>query len=118
LADTGVDSNRGEIAFTEQLVELSGTEGGFDEDNDLIELKTVEEVIEFSVLLGFIELDAVLLQTVESELGLIVDVDFERIPHEFLADRPNLLRECGTEHHDLLLSRGSSEDFLDVAAHV
>jgi hypothetical protein len=113
-----VDRNGGEVAFTEQLVELSGTEGGFDEDDDLVELKTVEEVVEFAVLLGFLELDAVLLQTVESELGLIVDVDFERVSHEFLANRSNLLRESGTEHHHLLLGRGGSEDLLNVATHV
>jgi len=38
--------------------------------------------------------------------------------HELLADGPDVLRECGREHHDLLLVWGRSEDLLNVATHV
>ncbi len=118
LADTRVHSNRGEVAFTQQLVEFGCTESTLDEDDDLIEFEAVEEVVEFTVLLGLVELDAVLLKTVESKLGLVVDIDLERVSHELLADGSNSLRECGAKHHHLLLSRGLSEDLLDVASHV
>ena len=54
----------------------------------------------------------------QGELGLVIDIDLERILHELLANGSDLLRECGTEHHDLLLGGGSAEDLLDVTAHV
>ena len=45
----------------------------------LVELELVEEVVEFSVLLLLLELEEVLLKTVQGQLGLVVDVDFERL---------------------------------------
>ena len=54
----------------------------------------------------------------QSELGLIVHVDFKGILHKFFANGTNLLGECGAEHHDLLLCRRSSEDVLDVSTHI
>ena len=89
LTDTGVHGDGGEVTFAEKLVKLSCTERTLDEDNDLVELEGVEEVVELAVLLGFVELDAVLLKTVEGEFGIVVDIAFERISHEFLADRPD-----------------------------
>ena len=46
---------------------------------DLVELQRVEKVIQLSVLLLLLELDVVLLQSVQSELGLVIDVDLERL---------------------------------------
>lgn len=40
------------------------------------------------------------------------------ILHEFFADRTYLLRQRGTEHHDLLAVRCASEYFLYVPAHI
>jgi hypothetical protein len=70
-----------------------------------------------------------LLQTVEGELGLVVDVNLEgllsaqtdRITytlHELFASCPDVLAERGGEHHHLLVLRGGAEDFLDVASHI
>ena len=92
LTNTGVDCNTGEVALAQELVKLSRTQSALDEDDDLVELQAVQQLVEFAVLLRLVELDAVLLKTVESELGLIVDIDFERISHELLADRANILR--------------------------
>ena len=65
-----------------------------------------------------------LLETVEGQLCLVVDKDFERlratfqrvfreeregtayISHELLARNANLLGECCGEHHDLLMMGG------------
>lgn len=44
---------------------------------DLIELEVVEKVVELPVLLLLLELEEVLLETVEGQLGLVVDVDLE-----------------------------------------
>jgi hypothetical protein len=38
--------------------------------------------------------------------------------HELLANRANFLGQGGAEHHDLLLGWRSTEDLLDVAAHI
>lgn len=113
-----MNRNTWEIAFSEKFVKFGGSESALDENDNLVELKVVEEVIQLSVLLTFLKLDAVLLKTVKSKLGFVIDVNFEWVSHEFLANWSNLLRECGAEHHDLLLGRCSSEDLLNVAAHV
>lgn len=118
LADTGVDSDAGEITLAQQLVELVGALGALDEDDDLVELQVVQQVVQLAVLLLLAQLDVVLLQTVKSELGVIVDVDLERVSHELLADGANLLGEGGAEHHNLLVGGGSTENLLDIAAHV
>lgn len=118
LADSGVDCDTGEIAFSQKFVKLGGTEGALHENDDLVEFQCVEEIVELAVLLCFGDLDVVLLKTVQSELGLVVNVDFEWVLHELLADGPGLFGQGGTEHHDLLLLWGSSEDLLHVSAHV
>jgi len=70
---------------------------------------------------------------VESQLGLVIDVDLEGLDvskvvvgelnktcrlHELLAGCSDILREGGREHHDLLVVGSSSEDLLDVSSHV
>lgn len=118
LRDAGVDGNGREVALAEELVELGGSESALHEDDDLVELERVEQVVQLPVLLAFGELDVVLLQAVQGKLRLVIDVDLERVPHEFLADWPGLLRKGGAEHHNLLLSRGGAEDLLDITTHV
>jgi hypothetical protein len=70
------------------------------------------------VLSGLLEFHVVLLQTVKGQLRLVVHEDFKGISHELLASPSDLLRQRGTEHHDLLVVRRSPEDFLNVTAHV
>lgn len=84
----------------------------------MVEFELIEEVVQLAILFALGQLDEVLLKTVERKLGLVVDVDLERVSHELLADRANLLRKGGAEHHDLLIGGGGAEDLLDVAAHV
>jgi hypothetical protein len=85
-------SDAGEVAFTEDLVEFGGSESALDEDDDLVELESVKEVAQFSILLSLAEFDVVLLETVECKLGLIIDIDLERISHELLANGSDFLR--------------------------
>ena len=74
----------------------------------------------------------------ECQFCLVVNEDFKRLSrkqqlvvgtnmvfatcthvgHKLLARNPDLLRQCCTEHHDLLMVRRRAEDFLDIAAHV
>lgn len=41
LADTGVDSDTGEVALAQELVELVSTLGALNEDDDLVELQVI-----------------------------------------------------------------------------
>lgn len=118
LTDTRVHGNTGKSTLAEQAIQLGRTNGALDEDDYLIVVLLVEDVVQAAILLGFAQLDVVLRETVKRELGLIVDVDLQRVLHELLADRANLLAQSGREHHNLLLLRCGAEDLLDIAAHV
>ena len=39
----------------------------------------------------------------EGELGLVINIDLERVLHEPFADEADLLVQGGREHHDLLV---------------
>jgi len=54
----------------------------------------------------------------KSQFSILIDIVLRGVLHELSADRLNLIGESSTEHHDLLLLGSSTEDFLDVAAHV
>ena len=58
----------------QRSIEHRGVEG---EVKDLVELQRIEQVIQLAVLGGLLEANVVLLQSVESELLLVVDVDLE-----------------------------------------
>lgn len=107
-----------EVALAQQFVQLVSTERALDEDDDLVKCEAVQKFVELAVLFRFAELDVVLLETVQGELGVIIDVDFQRVSHELLANGTDLLREGSAEHHDLLISGGGTENLLDIAAHV
>ena len=91
LTDAGVDSNRREVAFTQELVKLGSSECALNKDDDLVEGCVIEQLVESAVLLLLIKLDVELLETVEGKLRLVVNVDFEWVLHELLADRSDLL---------------------------
>jgi hypothetical protein len=77
LGETTVNGDGGEIALPEKTVEFAGSADRLDENDDLVEFEGVEEVVEFAVLLGFGEADKELLETVQGQLGLVVDVNLE-----------------------------------------
>jgi hypothetical protein len=113
-----VHRNGREVTLAQKPVELGGTDGALDEDDDLVVHQLIEQVVETSVLLGLGEADVVLLKTVQCELGLVIDVNLEGVLHELLAHRPGLGGERGRKHHDLFLSGSRTENFLHIAAHV
>lgn len=118
LADTRVDRDGREVALPQQLVQLSGTDGALDEDDNLVELEVVKELVELPVLLALVKRDVVLLQTVQGQLLVLGDVVLSRVLHELAADRLDLLGQGGTVHHNLLLLGSDAEDLLYIAAHV
>jgi len=118
LIHGSVDIDGGEVLFLEERGERDASLHGLDEDNDLVEFERVEQIEKLSVLLVLLDLDIVLLETVEGQLGFVVDEDFHGILHEFFADRSDFLRQSGGEHHYLLFVRSLSEDLLDVSSHI
>merc|ERR1711865_1091858 len=118
LLETRVDGEGWEAALHEQLVKCSGTLDRLHKNDDLVELQGIEQVVQLAVLLLFCELDVVLEETVQCQLGLLVHRDLVRILHELLAELPSLLRHRGAEHHHLLLLGCLHEDLLDILSHV
>ncbi len=92
LTDARVHGNAREVAFAQELVQFGGPQRALDEDDDLVEFEVVQEFVQLAVLLAFAELDVVLLQAVQRELRLVIDVDLQRILHELLANKSDLLR--------------------------
>lgn len=113
-----MDSNTWEIAFSKKFIKFGATSSTLDEDDDLIEFEFVEKVVQLSILLTLSKSDVVLLETVKGQFGVVIDIQLERILHEFLADRSSSSGQSGAEHHDLLLSWSCSEDFLYITTHI
>ena len=113
-----MDSDTGKVALAQELVKFGSTKSTLDENDDLVEFEVVQQLIELTILLAFTELDVVLLKTVKGKLGLVIDVNLQRVLHKLLADLASVLRKCGTEHHNLLLSGSGTENLLHVATHV
>ena len=46
---------------------------------NLVEFKSIEQVVQLSVLRSLVDLDEVLLEPVEGQFRLIVDIDLQRL---------------------------------------
>lgn len=77
LRKTRVDKDGGKVLGLEELGEVLGAGGALDKDDDLVELEAVEHLEEAAELLLLRQRDVVLLQTVEGQLGLVIDEDLE-----------------------------------------
>ena len=92
------------------MVKHLGSVNALNEDNNLVEMQRVEQVNKFLDFLLLLDLDEILLETVESEFALVIDEDLEGVDHELATDVLNFLGHGSREHHHLLLGRGSLED--------
>jgi hypothetical protein len=108
----------GDGVLVQHLVELDGVVDVLDEDDNLVELQLVDKVHELGDLVALLKGHVVLAETVEGQLGLVLDQDLSGVAHELAASHLDLGRESGREHHNLLGVRGLLEDVLDVGAHV
>jgi len=82
LIHGSVNIDGGEVLFLEERGERDAPLHGLDEDNDLVEFERVEQIEKLSVLLVLLDLDIVLLETVEGQLGFVVDEDFHGLQRE------------------------------------
>eukprot|EP00128_Syssomonas_multiformis_P001969 Colp12_sorted_trinity150504_noHs@29447 len=113
-----MDANGWEVALHKKLSECIGTLHALSENDDLVKLQSIEKVGKLASLLVLIELDVVLLETSKLQLLLVVDVDFNRILHEFFADDADLGSKCGRKHHNLLVVGSGLENLLNKLAHI
>lgn len=74
-----MDGDAREVLIGEQFVEGLASGDGSEEDDDLIEFQHIEQLQKLLRLLAFFQLDVVLLETVESQLRFVVDIDFHRL---------------------------------------
>lgn len=118
LAYTRVHCNTREVALAEKFVKLVSPECALHEDDDLVKLQVVKKFVELPILLRLIEPDVVLQKTVKGQFRIIVYVDLEWVLHELLADRSDILRKRGAEHHHLLLRRCRAENRLHITTHI
>jgi hypothetical protein len=82
----------------------------------LIELESIEQLVELTILLILCELDIVLLQAVQSEFR-VVDVNLHGVLHKLFAHRAHLLGECRGKHHHLHTFREAGREerlILDI----
>lgn len=118
LGNTRVHRGTGESVSIEDLRQAVSSRGRLDEDDNLVELEVVEQVAELSVLGLLLNVDIVLLETVQGQLSFVVHKNLQRRRHELLADGSDLLGQGGGKHHHLLLSGGHSENLLDISSHI
>ena len=53
----------------------------------MVELQVIQQVIELPVLLLLLQLEVVLLETVQGQLGLVIDVDLEGLADQRMGQR-------------------------------
>lgn len=72
--------------------------------NYLIEFENIEQFEELFVFLIFLQLDVVLLQAVESQLGFIVDINFHRLSLVNITHEMEDVRKGETEKGSVTIS--------------
>lgn len=77
LLHARVDAHGWEVALLEEAIQFDRAADLANEDNNLVEVERVQKVAKFAVLLVLLEFNVVLDQTVEGELGITIDEDFE-----------------------------------------
>lgn len=119
LLELGVDEGGGEVGTLEDLGKGTAARNRLDENNDLVKVKHVEDVHKLGNLVALINVDVVLDQGIEGELGGVINEDLKRIVlHKLLGDLASVSGEGSREHHDLLVVRSLTEGFLHLLAHI
>jgi len=112
-----VDGLGREELLVQHLSQLLGVLDGLHEDDNLVELKLVQEVHQLGDLFLVVQHHVILLQSVQSQLALVFDEHLSLVLHELAADQLDVTGQGGREHHHLLVVRGLCENFLDIASH-
>ena len=76
LLESSVNRNGGEVALHQDFVEVDGSGYGFYKYNYLVKQQGVQQIIQLPAFFVFRNVDEILLQTMQSQLGFIIDEDF------------------------------------------
>mmetsp|Transcript_2101 Transcript_2101/g.3157 ORF Transcript_2101/g.3157 Transcript_2101/m.3157 type:complete len:277 (+) Transcript_2101:517-1347(+) len=118
LRHASINADRREIAVVKQLVEGLCALHRFDENNNLVKVKSIEKIVKLAILLVFVNHQIMLNQTVEGKLRFIIDDDFGGVIHELLAESPHFIINGCREHHNLLVVGRKLKDELDIGTHI
>jgi len=86
LGKVSMDRDGGEVVLFEDFIKFDCKLDALHEDDDLVEHEGIEQVGELPDFLVFLQLDVVLLESVQGELALVINEDFEGVLHELPAD--------------------------------
>lgn len=111
-----MDADGIEQLLPKEFSQFLGTIDTIDEDDHLVEGKSIKQMGQFFKLLILVDVDVELGQAMEDELALI-DEDIHLVIQELLAILLHLLRHSGTEHHHLLVVGSLDENILHVSSH-
>jgi len=101
LFQATVDADRWEVAFRQETIQLLGTSDLGNENDDLVEFQGIQQIVQFAVLFGLGQFAIVELQSVEGQLGFVVNVDFHGVLAKLFANGSDFLGQSRTEKHDL-----------------
>lgn len=113
-----MDRDRREIVLSQNFIKFDCILNALDKDYNLIEHERVKQLSELSDLLIIFKLDIVLLESVKSQLALVIYEDFKLVLHKLSADVFHVVRHGCREHHDLLLVRCLLENLLNISSHI
>jgi hypothetical protein len=77
LVHRTVNVNGGKVLLFQQGRQGNATLDRFDEDDDLVELQRIQQIEQLAIFLRLAQFDVVLLETVQGQLGFIINEDFE-----------------------------------------
>ena len=79
LIETTMNNGGGEVAINKNLAKIISTLNRLGEDHDLVEFNRVEDIENLLKLLVLRQTNIELLQTVESQLGIVSHKDLQRL---------------------------------------
>ena len=77
LGHPGVDADTGKVAVVQQAIQFIGARNGLYKDDNLVEFEGIKEVRQLAILLPLLQLDKVLLQSVQRQLRLVINEYFQ-----------------------------------------
>lgn len=109
---------RWETLLVDDLIQLLCVVLRLGEDDHLVKVEVVQQLDELSNLLGFFQLDEVLLEAMKSQLLLLVNEELLWVLHVHPTYVLGPLGEGGREHHHLPVLAALHKDLLNLGSHV
>tara|TARA_R110002050_G_scaffold264927_2_gene405905 strand:- start:2814 stop:3272 length:459 start_codon:yes stop_codon:yes gene_type:complete len=115
LAKLGGKSNGREVELHKNLVQSLRAVDRGDKDNQLVEIQRIKEIDQLAVLLSFLQLNIILLETMQGELGAVVDEDLEGLKIETPSQSMNIMSAKATTI--IYLTRRINQNVISYVVH-